>query len=144
MPLQSHFLRKYRYFLRIFHFFRIKYTEGMKCINHVILFGIGYEAWLTCDNEDASKKICGNGDFSTWLWALHRWPVAQIPLCEWKWVFTDWCMCVLSSKSICWESATCDIDTFLAVFWQTQVNCGQNLIAEFSPLLQSLLSFQGL
>jgi hypothetical protein len=27
-----------------------------KCINHIILLGIGYEAWLICDNEDASKK----------------------------------------------------------------------------------------
>ena len=29
----------------------------MKCTNHVILLGIGYETWLTCDNEDASRKI---------------------------------------------------------------------------------------
>ena len=36
---------------------RIKYTDEKKCVNHLILFGIGYEAWLICDNEDASKKI---------------------------------------------------------------------------------------
>ncbi len=28
-----------------------------KCINHIILLGIGYEAWLICDNEDASKRF---------------------------------------------------------------------------------------
>jgi len=29
----------------------------MKCINNIILLGIGYEAWLICDKEDASKKF---------------------------------------------------------------------------------------
>ena len=28
-----------------------------KCIDHITLLGIGYEAWLICYNEDASKKI---------------------------------------------------------------------------------------
>jgi len=25
----------------------------MKCSNHIILLGMGYEAWLKCRNEDA-------------------------------------------------------------------------------------------
>ena len=29
----------------------------MKCVYRIILLGIGYEAWLKCRNEDASKKI---------------------------------------------------------------------------------------
>ena len=29
----------------------------MKCIDHIVLLGIGYEAWLICDNEDASKRF---------------------------------------------------------------------------------------
>jgi len=36
---------------------RIKYTDEKKCIDNIILLGIGYEAWLICDNEDASKKF---------------------------------------------------------------------------------------
>ena len=36
---------------------------------------MSYEAWLIGRDMDASKKVfCGNGEFSTWLWALHRCP----------------------------------------------------------------------
>jgi hypothetical protein len=42
--------------LAIFRFFRIKYPDEKKCIDHINLLGIDYEAWLICDNEDASKK----------------------------------------------------------------------------------------
>ncbi len=58
------YLPKKQLFFGIFHFFRIKYPDERKCIYHITLLGIGYEAWLICDNEDASKKICGNRDFS--------------------------------------------------------------------------------
>ena len=34
------YLLKIKDFLRIFHFFRIKYTVRNKCINHMILLGI--------------------------------------------------------------------------------------------------------
>ncbi len=58
---------------------RIKYTEEKKCINHIIVLGIGYEAWLICDNEDASKKFVAAGilvfDFKLFVdvlfWANH-------------------------------------------------------------------------
>jgi len=36
---------------------RKEYTVRNKCIDHMILLGIGYKTWLICDNEDASKKL---------------------------------------------------------------------------------------
>ena len=39
-------MRKYKYFSKKFSLNRIKYTEEMKCINHVILLEGSYEAWL--------------------------------------------------------------------------------------------------
>ena len=38
--LNIKFLPKNEHYLGIFHFFRIKYLDEMKCINHIILLGI--------------------------------------------------------------------------------------------------------
>jgi len=45
-PNKCQFLRKYNYFLTIFHFFRIKYTEEIKCINHITLLWISPPALI--------------------------------------------------------------------------------------------------
>jgi len=41
------FLPKSEYFFGIFYFFRIKYTEEKKCINHIILSGILFNFIMT-------------------------------------------------------------------------------------------------
>ena len=38
--LNLKYLTKKQVFIEIFHFFRIKYPEGKKCVNYVILLGI--------------------------------------------------------------------------------------------------------
>jgi len=65
--LNLKYLPKSEYFFGLSHFYRIKYTEEKKCINRIILLGIGYEAWLICDNEDALKKFVATQICSIWL-----------------------------------------------------------------------------
>jgi len=49
----------------------------MKCINHIILLGIGYETWLICRNEDASKKFVTTG---IWSGGQGCNPAGEIPV----------------------------------------------------------------
>ena len=60
---------------------------------------IGYEAWLIGRDMDASKKsFCGNGDFSAWLWTLHRWTTSTS---EWHWLMSR--DMIVSKKITSWQ-----------------------------------------